>query len=809
MNYTAFFHKATGREVPFEYQTRLAERDTWPDLLEAPTGAGKTAAIVLAWLWRRHFAPEHVCDHTPRRLVYCLPMRVLVEQTRDCVSTWLGNLELDGEVSVYVLMGGEQPSDWDLYPEREAILIGTQDMLLSRALNRGYALGRAHWPLPFGLLNNDSLWIFDEVQLMGSGLATTAQLAAFREKFTTWGKCPSLWVSATLRTEWLKTVDFRERVADLSSHGLTGQEWHTEPLSIRLNARKTLHKIGTGADEPHGLAGAVMTAHQAGTLTLVVVNTVRKAVALYRALKELTEAGTKHSKNATTEQPRFPTTKLLLLHSRYRPYEREAKLKELARIEESGGIVISTQVIEAGVDVSARTLFTELAPWASLVQRFGRCNRKGEYTNADAYWIDVDTSKQHSSAPYESEELDAARAELVKLEYVGPSALREHLAGLGDVREAQLYPYTPGRVMRRKDLLELFDTTVDLTGADLDVSPFIRETDDHDAQVFWREWDKDPNSPEPQALPGREELCAAPVNELRQLLKKKALLHRWDFLESRWRRADTITPGQVYLIPAAQGGYSEEYGWTADGSNVVVPVIAPPGLSDGNDRDPYSTQRKIWQTIAGHTNQVADELEIILSALDRQLTVTEIAALRYAARWHDWGKGYYVFQNALTAKAAPDFTLPPGHLWAKSSQKSERYTHPGFRHELASALGMLALGHSDLSIYLVAAHHGKVRLNIRSLPTETPPPNGQRFARGIWEGDTLPTVTLGGGVVAPEVTLSLAPMELGLTDGEPSWAERMLKLRDRYGPFRLAYVEAILCAADRRASANPLPGGDE
>jgi len=36
-------------------------------------------------------------------------------------------------------MGGEEKTEWDLYPEREAILIGTQDMLLSRALNRGSA----------------------------------------------------------------------------------------------------------------------------------------------------------------------------------------------------------------------------------------------------------------------------------------------------------------------------------------------------------------------------------------------------------------------------------------------------------------------------------------------------------------------------------------------------------------------------------------------------------------------------------------------------------------------------------------------
>ncbi len=41
MKYRDFFQKATGNP-PYDYQVRLAEADPWPDLLEAPTGAGKT-----------------------------------------------------------------------------------------------------------------------------------------------------------------------------------------------------------------------------------------------------------------------------------------------------------------------------------------------------------------------------------------------------------------------------------------------------------------------------------------------------------------------------------------------------------------------------------------------------------------------------------------------------------------------------------------------------------------------------------------------------------------------------------------------
>ncbi len=143
-------------------------------------------------------------------------------------------------MGLHILMGGELVRDWDLEPEREAILIGTQDMLISRGLNRGYALSRARWPLPYALLNNDCLWVFDEVQLMGSGLATTAQMAAFHNILKTWGACESLWVSATLRKDWLNTVDFRAHVNTLAIHALRDEEWAIEPLATRLNAVKTL-----------------------------------------------------------------------------------------------------------------------------------------------------------------------------------------------------------------------------------------------------------------------------------------------------------------------------------------------------------------------------------------------------------------------------------------------------------------------------------------------------------------------------------------------------------------------------------------
>lgn len=81
--FRAWSEQATGLPTPYPYQRRLAEAP-WPDVMNIPTGLGKTAAVVIAWLWKRRcYRHGKLPDpYTPRRLVYCLPMRVLVEQTR-------------------------------------------------------------------------------------------------------------------------------------------------------------------------------------------------------------------------------------------------------------------------------------------------------------------------------------------------------------------------------------------------------------------------------------------------------------------------------------------------------------------------------------------------------------------------------------------------------------------------------------------------------------------------------------------------------------------------------------------------------
>src|ERR1041384_8017634 len=97
-NYDAFFNIAFGRspdQAPFAYQRRVALDAEMPTLINVPTGAGKTAAVLGAWLWRRLTNPQSV----GRRLIYCLPMRTLVEQTRDVAKKPVAQLEQAGAVA--------------------------------------------------------------------------------------------------------------------------------------------------------------------------------------------------------------------------------------------------------------------------------------------------------------------------------------------------------------------------------------------------------------------------------------------------------------------------------------------------------------------------------------------------------------------------------------------------------------------------------------------------------------------------------------------------------------------------------------
>lgn len=803
-DFESFFEQATGF-APHGYQVRIA-RDGLPDVVEAPTGTGKTG-VILAWLWRR-LSDQHRAG-TPRRLVYALPQRSLVDQVAGQARAWLASLGLTEQVALHVVMGGrgETQGDWRENMHQPAIVVGTVDSLVSKALNRAYGIGRAIFPIDFALVTNGSQWVIDEIQLCPESTTTLRQLSGFAAKFGTAEPFGLTCMSATIPAGLLETVD---RPAAGATVRIDDDE-RTGELAIRLGAARTFRRARSDPGDYAALAATVRGVHRPGTLTLVVLNTVPAARAVYRHL-------------------RGGPAECALLHSRFRGIDRADRMSDVVT-RPADRIVVSTQVVEAGIDLSAAVLVTEAAPWPSLVQRAGRCNRAGKVAGAEVWWL-----PPAKAAPYEQADIDATATELSRLE--GEAVTGEELL-------ARRVAYTTGQVtvIRRSDFADLFDTSPDLSGNDVDIAPYVRDTDDLDTEVAWATWTPGPQgAPDPDVrAPGGEYRCRVSIPDAVKLAKDKKVW-RFDQVTDRWapvtqQPRSRPRPGEVLLVSAADGGYDPETGFDPSARGPVpdspelltsaerearaaaleqaaaaelAEVIA--GADEAYAADTASQFRPRWQSLDEHSEQVRDQAAALLDVLAPGIPHAAASAAVLAGLLHDVGKAHETWQDALCGLAPPEeaAAVAAGRPWAKSGVANGRLrfaTGAAFRHELASLLlvdgplrGLLeASPDPDLTRYLVLAHHGKLRVQVRDpgdLATLPPGEASEKKILGLEQGaqSTVPAVL---GQPPTTLTVDLEQFQLG---GDRSWTRTVLGLRDKYGPFILAYLEAIVRIADWRAS---------
>lgn len=885
--FDSFFVTATGF-APYKWQRQVGLRGL-PEILPVPTGHGKTEGVALGWAWRSIVLKDR---GEPLHLVYCLPMRSLVRQTAERLERYFSNLEKAGypEIRVYQLMGGALDEEWAGQPDRPWVLVGTQDQLLSRALNRGYSMSRYEWPVHFGVLNQDCRWVIDEVQLIGPGLWTTSQLDWMRRKrFRSLKPCFTTWMSATMGTSFLSTTDRKKDGCDQPR--APELNFDDPALRRRRDAIRPIEWVkGNDLKE---IAALVSQNHKTGTLSLVVCNTVDAAREVFLALP----GGT----------PR------ILLTSRFRRQDRDANEKRLIEFEvrrrlhsgpipdDPGLVCVSTQVVEAGVDVSAHHLWSELAPWPSVVQRLGRLNRDGLDENAKAWFWETPSGggkgkkKEERIGPYAASDILVAKKLLEAIVPLSRSSFAEAMKRLeenhGDLIKAALAP-RPEPMPRALDVHGLFATEPDVHGGFTDVSAFVRSADpDADVIVFWRDWGtKNGAPPKGEDLDGPDldsdkEGCPVPVFRLREFLKSsRAVAWTWNEEAEQWERIERseLRPGMTVMLHREIGGYDPDLGWTGESGHKLS--SAPRAGRGRMLRDEVRTELGVWVPLRDHLEDAKRHAEEICGRLD--LDEPYRTAVIQAAELHDIGKSHPGWQRALPAAAdlrggpwakcprifAVDTladsaairdavrALRPDCLelaseqrrrgrenvvrlrWAVSRkldaqelEELKRITgvrwaghpafRPGLRHEAASALSLWhryrsgQASYPALTVYLAAAHHGKVRTVFRSI-TETGDDvlgvprdpgvidvNGSAWsmdfsvakdgAEGQWEnGGFLLTGTGWTGLVS-DLLGPWRPDDCAhcgvVPDGEPK----------RLGPFALAYLEALVRAADWRASSIP------
>ena len=334
----------------------------------------------------------------------------------------------------------------------------------------------------------------------------------------------------------------------------------------------------------------------------------------------------------------------------------------------------------------------------------------------------------------------------------------------------------------------------------------------------------------------------------------------WDWIDGEWRVATraAIVPGAIVCVAAECGGYDVARGFQPT-SGRVPPVPLPP-LPEAIERQLQADEAEEaedlsiaeWKTLACHVTETAQIAAQLGSAVGLPVRIGEILVL--AARWHDLGKVHPAFQGAIRHLKRPrrnDSAKAPDDAWVRPPRTPDGDERPGFRHELASALALFAVleryqpdhpallgpwaeamaltgvklpvtvalapleleravlscnaDEFDLLAYLVIAHHGKVRVALHASPKDQEyqaRDGGGLPIRGVRDGDQLPSVRLEAD--KPPIaglSLSLSPAVLGLSPRTGrSWRERTLDLQKRFGPGALAWLEAILIAADRRAS---------
>lgn len=387
-----FYTALHAGRAPFPWQARLA-RDViqggWPELLDLPTGVGKTTALEIA-LYALAARP----DAMPRRTLLVVDRRVVVNQgamhAREilermsnvrsgpvaAVATALralhGARDEDPSFVVGVMRGGmPRDNDWAARPDVPVLGVSTVDQVGSRLLFRGYGIRPRSLSIHAGLLGNDTLILLDEVHLSEPFAQTLAAVSRYQEG--------SAGETILPRRFLVVQMSATAATADRTPFRL-GRDDRAHPvLARRLSARKAARLVSvkvTGKEEAAKLAVvADRVAKQAldlqdagSAVVCVVVNRVDTARLAHRRLKESGAAA-------------------ILVTGRMRPIDRDRLVREdllpnarsgRDRQEAKPLIVVATQCIEAGADFDFDALVTECASLDALLQRFGRVDRLGE-----------------------------------------------------------------------------------------------------------------------------------------------------------------------------------------------------------------------------------------------------------------------------------------------------------------------------------------------------------------------------------------------------------------------------------------------
>lgn len=814
----------------FPWQQALYDRFVAGDIPAScylPTGLGKTSVIAV-WLIATATHPDKI----PRRLVYVVNRRTVVDQTTDEVEKYKAK-HVPGipDFAISTLRGQFADNrEWSADPSRSAVICGTVDMIGSRLLFSGYGVGMKGRPLHAGFLGQDVLLVHDEAHLEPAFQHLVKAIECEQKRCKEFQTFRVMELTATSRTTG-------------TEFALTTKDHENETVKGRVWARKTIHLHELRDEKKLGeqIAEEALKFKDSGRAVLVFVRTVDDVIKV---------------RDRLTKEKRFAAT----LTGTMRGKERDELVEKpiFRRFLPSSpadpkgtAYLVCTSAGEVGVNLSADHLVCDLTTYESMAQRFGRVNRFGKLTDTEIHIIHPTTFKE--------DDYDQQRKKT--LELLGNLKGDGSPYALGELppehRTAAFAP--PPVILPTSDIL--FDawalTTIKekLPGRP-PVEPYLHglptEWQPPETQVAWR---KEVEVLQPQYVTDTERKEGEPADRkaIAKLgaklledysLKPHELLREPSYrafkqFEAMAKRcpglpvwlldddgkvrvltiADLADKGEkeriegvtVLLSPSAGG---LEHGmldgaatapekdsldvadeWYADKERQVprrkrLDVNKPPpGMrlirrvplpGGGEETDP---EYWYWFELGNqgdtsaeypvewhiHVKDVEDRTAAIVDHLPLDDSLRRL--VKMAAKYHDHGKQRKLFQTVLGNPYYPH----DRYVLAKSGNKGGR-VEESYRHEFGSLLDVqkeaefqsLNDDEKDLVLHLIAAHHGRARPHFPADETFDPDQPSALTDR-----------------VAGEIP------------------RRFARLQRKYGRWGLAYLESLLRAGDWAASANP------
>jgi CRISPR-associated endonuclease/helicase Cas3 len=845
--FALYFGLLSQGHPPYPWQIGLFNQlvaGQWPDSVVLPTGAGKTS-ILKIWLIALGWSlingrPTAV----PRRLIWVVNRRVVVDQTTDeaqAVSDWLAqDLNKDHELTralrqssflkknalaISTLRGQKADNgEWSEDPLMPAIVVGTVDMIGSRLLFRGYRDGRNSRPKHAGLLGVDSLIVNDESHLTPAFATLLKSIERLRPGQTINRPFRTFLVSAT--ESGIGECPFEHDIElDLAQ----------SPQFKRVyDAEKRLRLIDTPS-QADAIKEMIRIARD-GTAARTIMFIEQPEHAARVAAQIEAFAGLDH---------------VALLTGTMRGFERDqdqqnsgsafSKFTERS-IPEGRYFLVTTSAGEVGINMTSEVMCTVLVESDRLFQRLGRLNRFGDHAG-EAYILNIatkvdkltdDEKRQQSTLDY-LKGLPTFNDGAIN---VSCRILRTNLA------PAESRSRIPANARFEARLIDLWSQT-SAPSSRMKSSPGASYMPPVDAWLHGKQDDNFPHtsvawrvevpllaSPDIDngdrikaintysVLP--HEILTEPTARLKEKLQAMSDPEQLILFQDSNGDIEALSTAKLLaksnedwrdgllILPPGTGhltkGMLSDHGTPADD-------VADRG-TDAPFRRRYLMERdgetlQLSPLLGGESLQIENPAKLTDRNNTRVFKIEVDDEIEEEARWLifettrsvNWEKSEIPLKDHLehVADAAENIAaLALGHsgvqyrsaginhdtgkqieLWQKAMggsvdrplAKTKRAASPrllnGYRHELHSYIN--ADGSDDLMLHLIASHHG--------------------WARPYWEAKACPPDS-----VSPENKIKICEA-----------THRFARMQKTWGPWGLAYLEALFKAADilgDEASAN-------